>query len=230
MRNISPNERKVLSPNGFFCARLSPDGKTVLLLDAGTNQILGHFAHHTQRVYDLAWSPDSASIASASLDGTVVVSPVDARGPFLCYRGHSDGVIAVSFAPDGQYAASGSWDRTVQVWDCQPGVPEDDRRRVTYTGHSSAVYTVTFSPDGALIASAELHGPVHVWEWDAPARACRQIWTTHPDSYAEELAWTQEGYLALHLDRGSIEVWDARAGTFQGSPSRMSQEALPARV
>ena len=32
------------------------------------------------------------------------------------YRSHSDQVNAVAWSPDGKYIASGSWDKTVQVW------------------------------------------------------------------------------------------------------------------
>ena len=33
------------------------------------------------------------------------------------YRGHSDAVTTVAWSPEGKYIASGSDDKTVQVWD-----------------------------------------------------------------------------------------------------------------
>ncbi len=47
--------------------------------------------------------------------------------------------------------ASGSWDKTVQVWDAADG-----GHVVTYHGYSSDVYAVEWSPDGRRIASGSL--------------------------------------------------------------------------
>ena len=56
-----------------------------------------------------------------------------------------DGVVAsVVFSPDGRRIVSGSWDRTVRVWDAQTGLSVMD----PLTGHDDYVTSVAFSPDG----------------------------------------------------------------------------------
>ena len=62
--------------------------------------------------------------------------------------GHSDVVYSVVFSPDGEYLASGSWDKTIGVWSVSSG-----KRIKTLTGHSNNVYSVVFSPDGEYLAS-----------------------------------------------------------------------------
>ena len=36
-------------------------------------------------------------------------------------RGHSSWVRSVAYSPDGKHIVSGSWDRTVKIWDSTTG-------------------------------------------------------------------------------------------------------------
>jgi eukaryotic-like serine/threonine-protein kinase len=74
------------------------------------------------------------------------------------YRGHSDSVWAVAWAPDGKRIASGSNDETVQVWNATDG-----SNAFTYSGHSNTVLAVAWSPDGKHIASGSSDNTVQVW-------------------------------------------------------------------
>ncbi|MCL1475132.1 caspase family protein, partial [Argonema antarcticum] len=56
--------------------------------------------------------------------------------------GHSGWVNSVSFSPDGQTIASGSFDKTIKLWS------RDGKELATLQGHSSEVNSVSFSPDG----------------------------------------------------------------------------------
>jgi len=72
-------------------------------------------------------------------------------------EGHSRGVLSVNFIPDGQTIVSGSYDRTVKVWDVNPG-----RVLNTFEGHSNGVTSVKFSHNGKTIVSGSNDNTVKV--------------------------------------------------------------------
>ena len=63
-------------------------------------------------------------------------------------QGHDDAVTSVAFSPDGKHIASGSYDKTIRVWDAETGHVSGP-----LTGHDDWVTSVAFSPDGKHIAS-----------------------------------------------------------------------------
>ena len=65
----------------------------------------------------------------------------------------------MAFSPDGRRIVSGSYDKTVKVWDAATG-----QETLTLKGHSMAVTSVAFSPDGRRIVSGSEDGTVKVWD------------------------------------------------------------------
>ena len=73
-------------------------------------------------------------------------------------RGHSEKVNSVAFSPDGKTLASGSVDKTIEIWDVSSG-----EVKATLLGHGGSVDSVVFSPDGRTLASASEDKTIKLW-------------------------------------------------------------------
>lgn len=75
----------------------------------------------------------------------------------LC--GHRGPVTAIAMHPNGQYMASSSFDRTIQLWSLE-------HRQVvgTFFGHSEAITSLAFSAAGDMLVSGGVDDTVRLWD------------------------------------------------------------------
>ncbi|MEG4145988.1 MULTISPECIES: protein kinase domain-containing protein [unclassified Microcoleus] len=72
---------------------------------------------------------------------------------------HSDAVGSVAFSPDGLMLASGSKDKTIQIWDLATG-----KSIRTFPGDSSTIWSVAFDSDGTKLATGTGFWRVMLWD------------------------------------------------------------------
>jgi len=77
-------------------------------------------------------------------------------------QGHEGDVLSVSFAPDGHLLASGSWDKTLRLWEVSTG------KNIVEHSFKDLVRSVAFSPDGIFLASCSEKGEVIIWGESPP--------------------------------------------------------------
>ena len=163
-----------------WCVSFSPDGKTLAsacgtelwLWDVTTRKYKsididlevydekqgGEKIFRNPVVFNLSFSPDGKTLATAHKDTTVRLWDVETRTAKTILKGHTDFVMSVCFAPDGKTLVSGSWDKTVRLWDVVTG-----HHKATLEGHNEIIKGVAFSPDGKTIASGSVDGTIFLW-------------------------------------------------------------------
>lgn len=161
--------------------------------------------------------PLSGSLVSAlaiSPDGGYWAVPQDkniriARFPdgkeMALLKGHENEVYDLCFSPDGEWLASGSWDRTVNLWRWTTG-----ELAKTLKGHSGYVTTIAFSPDGQTLASAGWDKTIKLWHLTSG----QEIRTLKGhDHYIEALAFSADGLrLASGGQDKTVRIWEVAGG------------------
>src|SRR5438067_6825826 len=75
----------------------------------------------------------------------------DAAAPVATLKGHTETVYGIAFTPDGRQVVTGSFDKTVRIWDAATG--KEIKVLDGPAGHQNLVLSVAVSPDGKAIAS-----------------------------------------------------------------------------
>jgi WD40 repeat protein len=113
---------------------------------------------HTNNVTGVAFSPDGATLATASYDGSVRLWSARTGRPLRECKGHTDHVYSVAFSSDGRLATA-SADRTARLWDSRTG-----QQLLEIEGHPEGVSGVALSSDGTTLVTACMDSVGRVWD------------------------------------------------------------------
>lgn len=121
--------------------------------------------------------------------------------------GHTEEVMAVALAytDSGIQIVSGSWDKTIKIWDFQTG-----QEIKTLHGHSHRIWSVAVTPNNKQIVSGSQDNNIKIWDLKTAAELLTL--TGHSDCVSS-VAVTPDGSKVVSgsWDQ-TIKIWDLQTG------------------
>jgi len=117
-------------------------------------------------------------------------------------EGHRGSVCALAISPDGQLLASGSFDRSIKIWNLETGGLED-----TLNLHAQPVLTLGFSPLEHQLASGSIDDVIKIWDFGAGTVHCTPL-EHYRSTVTLSLAYHPQGKaIASGGDDRQLQIW-----------------------
>jgi Prp8 binding protein len=128
--------------------------------------------------------------------------------PTMLLSGHSAPVYSIDFDPSGQHLASGSFDRSIMLWEV---FCEGENNYNVLSGHKNAVLTVRWTADGSGLVSASADKTVALWDANKGMR--KKSFKGHGGVVNSCCVSAAAGDLiGSGCDDCSVRLWDPRLG------------------
>jgi WD repeat and SOF domain-containing protein 1 len=116
----------------------------------------------------IAWNPMEAfNFAVGNEDHNIYVFDMrNMKRALNVLKGHVAAVMSVDFSPTGEEIISGSYDRTVRLWERSKGHSRD----IYHTKRMQRVFAVSWTPDNNYVLSGSDDGNIRLWRAKASAR------------------------------------------------------------
>jgi len=142
-------------PTGTLLASCSDDF-TAKIWNLKYDKCVYDFKQHTKEIYTIRWSPTGPGtsnpnrplvLASASFDASIKIWDVAVGKELFSLTKHLDPVYSVDFSPNGEFLASGSFDRCLHIWSIKDGTLVK-----TFKG-SGGIFEVCWNTKGNKVAA-----------------------------------------------------------------------------
>ena len=164
---MKKKSRRVLTFSYFLARLFDYFASSLIHIAMSSAEVLvlrGTLEGHNGWVTSLATSPAQPNLLlSGSRDKSLITWKLTGDDqqygvPVRSFRGHSHIVQDCTVTPDGEYALSASWDKTVRLWELATG-----KCIQRFVGHKSDVLSVTIDRRASQIVSASRDKTVKVW-------------------------------------------------------------------
>ncbi|ETO33638.1 WD-repeat protein [Reticulomyxa filosa] len=221
----------------------SSNDKTIRFWDIKDNQPFQIFNEHNRGVCGITFSPFNGGryLCSGSFDNTIRLWDVETSKSVHVFNGHTNGIWCVNMSPvqsnnnsdesksdgigviggNGYTICSGSFDRTIAIWDI-----ETAQQSIVFKGHTGTVHSIKYGSNGlgntggsnTILSGAQDHS---VRLWDIRSGEQLQVFDGH-----KSIVWAVEysPFVLNNIDVGgnsnvicsgsfdnTVRFWDIRS-------------------
>lgn len=178
---------------------------------------------NSESVGAVAFSPDGKLVAGAfgrfnsmlaePIPGQVVIWDAQTGRRRAALLGHSDGVSAVAFSPDGKLIGTTGFPGEIKLWHAESA------KEVASLQRTATAVCVAFSPDGKLLAvgldtfGTDTEGEANLELYDVASRRLVHRLDGGGWGIASVAFSPKGGMLAAGGDDGQVRLWDTATGT-----------------
>jgi hypothetical protein len=141
------------------------DAGEIKLIDVNKNIL--HSIQLKDAVTSLCFSNNGRLLATGDAKGIVRIWNIEKKEFDAVLSGHSARIINIKFSWDDKKLASGSWDKTVRLWNTAVW----NNLPIVLKDHSDWVWSITFSADGERILAGCRDSFVRIWPTNAKTMA-----------------------------------------------------------
>jgi WD40 repeat protein len=147
--------------------------------------------------------------------------------PTVAFKGHTEAIYSATFNADSTLVATGSFDKSVKLWDAKTG--KELRTFAGTTAHQNLVLNVAFAPNGESLATGSSDNSARVW--DVPVSTPVKEFM-HAAGVSAVAVSADGKLIAGACKDGSIKLWNAAdgkpAGNLVGHPGGATGVAFSA--
>ncbi|MGZ8556148.1 MAG: hypothetical protein ACXWVX_07210, partial [Sulfuricurvum sp.] len=143
---------------GDLSMSVIPKSNKAALFSVEKKELLYKVGRHQGEIETVAIDPNSRYCVTCGQDGKVFVWVIKTARLAFTMPPHADFVASIAFNDSGQWLATGSFDRTINLLNLATM-----KKPIKLRGHSSAIVKMIFLPEVRLL-SADKEGGLIVWD------------------------------------------------------------------
>lgn len=200
----SPTRALAFSPNGRLLAT-APSYGGLRVWDVRSGR---HFFFHQDfpEIRAMTFIPGTAILCIGCANTNVYRYDFVTDMDLPALKGHTGPISSLAVSPDGTMLASGSWDRTVRIWDLKTGECKQviEAHKIPEGSHAIAVTALAFSASNKLVASGGGDNMMYIWRVETG----EQLFSAVHDAPVSGTFFTDAGNIYTCDTQGNVHLWD----------------------